>query len=192
MIRFLFGFEQEDRGMRSLRSLGLGLCLLALFSVSTHAQRKTTHRTAAKQPAAPATTKLVPPLGVRAAREKVDIQLSNVNDFLTKLGPVAASLETAITDQKAGKLKPETSQGIDRAKARLVESVHGIGDALNKLESEFRTTATLQKYLPTLEGIADLAARSEDSTAAGQFVAAKDPLREVVKKLTDALAALPR
>jgi hypothetical protein len=108
------------------------------------------------------------------------------------LGPIAASLETAVADQKAGKLKPETSQGIDRAKARLVESVHGIGDALNKLESAFRTTATLQKYLPTLEGIADLAAKSEDSTAAGQFVAAKDPLREVVKKLTDALAALPR
>ena len=67
-----------------------------------------------------------------------------------------------------------------------------IGTALNSLESEFRTKPLLAKYLPTVQGISDLGARSEDSASAGQFVSAKDPLREVVKKLTDALAAMPR
>jgi hypothetical protein len=118
--------------------------------------------------------------------------LSNVNDFLAKLGPLAPALEQGIADQKAGKLRPQYSQKVDDARSNMVKSLHDIGTALTNLESEFRTKPSLAKYLPTVQGISDLGGKSEDLAAGGQFVAAKEPLRDVVQKLTDALAAIPR
>jgi hypothetical protein len=174
--------------MKTLKIIGF-MALATVIAVSpVLAQKKSTKKPAAKK----TTTTIVPPLDVRAAREKVDIQLSNVNEFLAKLAPLAANLETAIADQKAGKLKPATSDGIDKARANLVQSIHDIGMALNTLESEFRTKPALAKYLPNVQGITDLGAQSEDSASAGQFVAAKEPLRKVSQKLTDALAVMPR
>ena len=77
------------------------------------------------------------------------------------------------------------------AKAKAVESIRNLKTALSNLESEFRTKTVLQKYLPTIQGITDLVAQSEDSAIAGHFVAAKEPLRQTSKKLTDTLAVLP-
>ena len=37
-----------------------------------------------------------------------------------------------------------------------------------------------------------MAAKSEDLAIAGKFVASKDPLREISKKLTDALVVIPK
>lgn len=175
--------------MKTLKIIGF-MALVAVITASpVLAQRK---KSTTKKPTTAKPVTVVPPLDVRTAREKVDIQLSNVNVFLAKLAPVAANLEQAIADQKAGKLKPATSEGIDRARANLVQSIHDIGLALNTLESEFRTKPSLSKYLPNVQGITDLAAQSEDSASAGQFVAAKDPLRKVAQKLTDTLAVMPR
>lgn len=175
--------------MKRLSVLAFALCLLAFGVVSASAQRKTTKGTTKKTTA---TAPLLPPLEVRAAREHVDTQLSNVNDFLAKLGTLAPALEQGIADQKAGNLRPQFSQKVDAARANMVRSVHDIGTALTNLESEFRTKPSLAKYLPTVQGISDLGGRSEDLAAAGQFVGAKEPLRDVVQKLTDALAAMPR
>lgn len=175
--------------MKKLCFAILAATLAFALAGTASAQKKKPKKTAPKKPP---TTATLPPLDVRAGREKVDIQLSNVNDFLTKLGPIAVAMETAIADQKANKLKPATSASIDRSRTKLVESYHGLHDALTKLESEFRTTPNLQKYLPSIQGITDLAAESEDAAIAGQFVNSKDPLRKVVQKLTDTLAVMPR
>jgi hypothetical protein len=173
--------------MNRLLILGMMLAATALFASPALAQKKP-----AKKPTKARTSATIPPLDVRAARGKVDIQLFNVNDFLNKLGPIAVSLETAIADQRAGKLRTETSQAVDGAREKLVASIRGLREALTPLESEFRTKASLQKYLPTVQGITDLGAEAEDAAIAGQFVASKEPLRKVVQKLTDTLAVMPR
>lgn len=154
------------------------------------AQKKTTKKPAPKKPTP--NVKVVPPLDVRAAREKVEIQLSNVNDFVTKLGPIAQGLDSAEADRVAGKLTAKTAASIEASKSRLVEAIRGMRTGLSGLESEFRTKTALQKYLPNIQGITELVERSEDYAIAGKFVTAKDPLRDITAKLTDTLAVLPK
>lgn len=177
--------------MRDFRITAFGLSFLLIFTISAVAQKKTTKKPAPKKPPATAPAKILPPLDVRAGREKVDIQLSNVTDFEEKLGVIAQGLEVADADAKAGNLRPATAAKIRAKKAEIVEAIRNIKVGLGILESEFRVKPALQKYLPALQGISDLSAESEDLAIAGKFVAAKDPLREIGKKLTDALALLP-
>ncbi len=174
--------------MRHFRLFTFAVLILAIASISATAQKKTTK----KKPKPPTVVKTIPPLDVRAAREKVDVQLSNVDDFVNKLGLIAQGLETADADAKAGNLKPATVAKIEVKKREIVEAIRNIKTGLSVLESEFRTKPVLQKYLTHIEGITDLAAQSEDAAIAGKFVAAKDPLRDIAMKLTDTLAVLPR
>lgn len=166
------------------------LLAFALFSIVADAQKKPVRKAPVKK--APAPTTVVPPLDVRAAREKVEVQLGDVNVFIDKLALVAQNLETADADAKAGRLSAATAEKVEGYKKSFIESIRNIKAGLSTLESEFRTKTVLQKYLPTIQGITDLAATAEDSAIAGKFVAAKDPLREITKKLTDTLAVLPK
>jgi len=174
--------------MKGVRFLAFALCLLAFTTLSASAQKRSTKGTTRTKASSAPT---LPPLEVRAARQHVDTQLSNVQEYLAKLTQYAENLETGIADQKAGKLRPQYSQKVDEARANMMKSLHDVGTALTNLESEFRTKPVLGKYLPMLQGITDLAGKAEDSAAAGQFVNAKDPLRDVQKKLTDTLNAMP-
>jgi len=173
--------------MKKVRILGFMLLAGLVCTAPLMAQKKSSRKSSK-----PKTTSIIAPLDVRTAREKVDIQLSNVQDFLDKLGPTAVSMETAIADQQAGRLKPSTARLVDAGRAKLVASIRGLRDALTPLESDFRTKPALQKYLPNVDGITDLSHEAEDSAIAGQFVASKEPLRKIVQKLTDALAVMPR
>ena len=177
--------------MRDFRVAAIGLTLVLILTGSLSAQKKTQKRPALKKPPATTPAKIIPPLDVRAGREKVDAQLSNVNDFVTKLGTIAQGLEIADADVKAGKLKPATSAKIEAKKKEIVEAIRNITVGLRNLESEFRTKPALQKYLVQIQGITDLATQSEDSAIAGKFVAAKEPLRNVSQKLTDTMTAMP-
>ncbi len=176
--------------MKPLHLIALATIALLAFSGSATAQKKPVKKSTAKKPVAAKT--VVPPLDVRAAREKVDIQLGNVNAFLDKYGPLAQSMETADADAKAGRLSKTTVTMVEAGKQKLIQSIRDVKTGLANLESEFRTKTALQKYLPSIQGITDLAGESEDSAIAGRFVAAKDPLREIVKRLTDTLAVLPK
>ena len=174
--------------MKKVQILGFMLLAGLMCTAPAMAQKKSS-----KKSSKPKTSNsMVAPLDVRTAREKVDIQLSNVQDFLDKLGPTAVSMETAIADQQAGRLRPATSRIVDAGRAKLVASIRGLRDALTPLESDFRTKSALQKYLSNVEGITDLSHEAEDSAIAGQFVASKEPLRKIVQKLTDVLAIMPR
>ncbi len=177
--------------MRHFRSAAIGLAVILLITGSAAAQKKTTKKATAKKPAASTPVKVIPPLDVRAGREKAGNQLSNVNDFIDKLGTIAQGLEVADADAKAGRLKPATAAKINTKKAEIVEAIRNIKIGLGALESEFRTKPTLQKYLPTIQGITDLSSQAEDLAIAGRFVTAKDPLRDIAKKLTDVLALMP-
>lgn len=176
--------------MQPLRSLTLILAALAIFAGAAVAQKKTTKKPTPKKPT-PA-VKILPPLDVRAAREKVEIQLSNVNDFVTKFGAIAQALEVAEADRVGGKLSAKTSASIEASKLRLIDTIRGLRTGLSDLESEFRTKTALQKYLPNIQGITELVERSEDYAIAGKFVTAKDPLRNIAAKLTDSLVVLPK
>jgi len=185
VIRYL---AQDKILMKKLRFLLPTLILSVAFVASADAQATRARKATAKK----TTSKTIPPLDVRAAREKVDVQLSNVNDFVNKLGTIAQGLEVADADAKAGSLKPATAAKINAKKTEIVEAIRNIKQALGNLESEFRTKRILQKYLPSIEGITDLSAESEDLAITGKFVAAKDPLRQTAKKLSDTLAIMPR
>jgi hypothetical protein len=176
--------------MKRLQYLALALCVLGLTAGAASAQKRTTHKTTGTKTTSTSTT--MPPLEVRAARDKVDTQLTDVNAWLDKFGPLVVNLDQAITDEKAGKLSSASSAKVDAAKGNVVTSIRDLKTGLTNLESTFRTTAALAKYLPMIQGITDLASKAEDSAVAGQFVAAKDPLRDVTKKLTDTLNAMPK
>lgn len=170
--------------MRIIRISAMLMMLVALGAVGTQAQR----RRPVKKP--PTTT--VPPLDVRAAREKVDVQLSNVNQFIDKLGPIAQAIETLDESSRTKRLPKETVDKNEANKQKVIAAIRNVKDGLATLESEFRTKTVLAKYLPTITGITDLAAQAEDSAIAGKFVAAKEPLRAVAGKLTDTLNVLPK
>lgn len=175
--------------MKCLKVVGLALFLLVLVTGTADAQKKTTRKTTTKKTA---TTKVLPPLAVRTAREKVDVQLANVNQFVDLLGPIAQGIEDLDNSAKTKPLPKKTADTNAANKKNVIEAIRNLKTALSNLESEFRVKTELKKYLPSIQGITDLAAESEDSAIAGKFVASKEPLREVSKKLTDTLTAMPR
>lgn len=163
---------------------------IAFFAGAAAAQKKTARKTSVKKAAAE--TRVVPPLDVRAAREKIDNQLENVNRFVDVLGPIAQAIETLEESGKTRPLSRAAAEKNEANKQKVIEAIRNLGSGLANLEAEFRVKLSLQKYLPSIEGIADLGAESEDSALAGRFVAAKEPLRNIARKLSDTLAALPR
>lgn len=189
MIRFLTEFEQGDGVMRFLRIAAPALLILLIFAGSAEAQRKTSKKTAKKTTPAKAT--VVPPLNVRAAREKVEIQLANVKRFIDVFGPIAQDLESAERANGTGARAQAANEKNEANKQKVVSAIRNLRDGLSTLESEFRTKSELQRYLSKIQGITNLAAQSEDSAIAGRFVASKDPLRTVAQKLTDTLRTLP-
>lgn len=177
--------------MRIFRHAALGMAVTLILVGSVAAQKKTTKKPAPKKPPVTTPVKIVPPLEVRAGREKVDTQLANVNRFVDVLGPIAQGIETLDESAKTKPLSQATADKNAANKRKVVEAIRNLRAGLNVLESEFRTKPALQKYLPQIQGITDLAAQSEDAAIAGKFVAAKEPLRGVSKKLTDTLTAMP-
>lgn len=157
---------------------------------SASAQKKPVKKPPAKKPAP--TKEVIPPLDVRAGREKVDVQLGNVDHFIDVLGPIAQGIEDLDASAKTRPLPRVTAEQNEENKRKVIEAIRNLKQGLNDLESEFRTKVDLQKYSSIIEGITDLAAQSEDSAIAGKFVAAKEPLREISKKLTNTLVALPK
>ncbi|MCO5333948.1 MAG: hypothetical protein M9893_08035 [Pyrinomonadaceae bacterium] len=190
MIRFSRRFEQEVTMMSNSKGLFLIVALMILMlSGSAFAQKRTTKRPVRR---APAKVSTVPPLDVRAAREKVDNQLANVNRFIDVLGPIAQGIEDL--DAQAG-TKPLSKTAADSNaanKRKVVGAIRNLKIGISQLESEFRTKASLAKYLPQISGMTDLMAQAEDLAIAGKFVASKDPLRGVAGKLTDTLGVMPR
>lgn len=171
------------------------IAITALFALllcvgSVAAQKKAApKKSTPKKP--PAETKIVPPLEVRAAREKVDIQFSNVTTFVEVMGPIVQAIEDLDEAARAKKLPKATVDSNEETKRKLIEAIRNLRAGLASLESEFRTKASLKKYLVSIEGITDLAALSEDTAIAGKYVASKDPLRDAAKRLRDTLAVMP-
>ncbi|MEO7659143.1 MAG: hypothetical protein ABIV48_05970 [Pyrinomonadaceae bacterium] len=189
MIKCSARFEQVTRTtMNITRYFLLTFAAVALFSVGAYGQarKKPVRRTTTLTK--PAT---MPALDVRAARVKVSNQLANVTQFVDKFGPVAQALEARDAEQDTRRL---SKQELDRNAAdrdKVANSVRNLREGMVKLESEFRVKSVLKKYLPSIQGIGELAGQAETSAIAGKFVAANTSLRTVQQKLNDTLSAMP-
>ena len=176
--------------MRPLRTFAITTVVLTALCVTASAQKKPVRKAPPKRP--PVAVVVLPPLEVRVARDKVNDQLSLLNGFISKFGPIAVMLEDTQREIDAGKASSAAAKQMAGNKAKTVEAIQNIGIGLSTVESDFRMKTTLKKYLAAIEGISVLAAGSEDLALAGKFVAAKDPLRAVSQKLMDVLAAMPK
>jgi hypothetical protein len=178
--------------MKVIRYMLLAVAVIAVFTVATSAQKRTTTKRSTKT-STPKTSSTMPPLDVRAAREKVSNQHANVGAFLERLGPVAQAIEAVDAEAKtnAKTVKQESITDNEAAKQKVIAAIRNLREGMVKLESEFRVKPVLKKYLANIQGISDLAGQAETSAIAGKFVAANSPLRSVQQKLTDTLAAMP-
>lgn len=177
--------------MKITRILSLILIGLTALAISAEAQKTTTTKPARRTTPVSNKTSMLPPLEVRAARVKVSNQLYNLSAFLERLGPISQNIEALDKDARTKKIKKESIDQNEAAKQKVITAIRGLRDGLVSLESEFRTKPDLRKYLPTIQGISDLAGQSIDSAVAGKFVAANAPLRSVQQKLSDTLTAMP-
>lgn len=173
--------------MKITRYLFLALAATLLLSFGAYGQSK---KKPVKRTTAPKASTL-PPLDVRAARVKVSNQLANVSLFTERLGPIAQAIETLDAESKTKQLNKESVDKNTADKQKVIAAIRGLREGMVKLESEFRVKAALKKYLPTIQGISDLAGQAESSAIAGKFVAANAPLRTLQQKLNDTLAAMP-
>ncbi len=173
--------------VKTTRSLiVLSILLLSLvISVSAQRTRKPVPRPTPK----PATAAVSPV--VAAAKLQVSNQLYNVNVFVDKMGPIAVIIENVDKEAAGGNLKRESIDANELNKKRLVAAIRGLREGLVALETDFRTKPQLSPYLARIQGITNFSAQAEDSAIAGQFIAAKDPLRQVALKLNETLAVLP-
>ena len=177
--------------MKTLRSFTIVLAFMALFVVSADAQR-TNRRPARNNVKKPApNVRAIPPLEVRAARVKVANQLSNMNLFIDKLGPIAQNIENLDNDARTQRISQQSIDLNNTNKTKVVQAIRNFRTALVTLEAEFRSKNELKRYLSSIQGISDLAGRAEDSALAGRFVAAKEPLRSISVRLTATLTAMP-
>ena len=178
--------------MKHLRVPAILILALSISTGSTFAQKKPAKRPAAKKPVPAKTTTVLPPLEVRAAREKLVTQNANLNLFIDKLGPIAQDIEDFYRSVPARRPNAKALAQYDSNKQRVIEAIQGWRSVLISLETEFRTVAPLKKYLANIDGISDLAAEAEDSAIAGRFVIAKEPLRTAAQRLADTLAVMPK
>jgi hypothetical protein len=173
--------------MKLTRFLAVFSILLLTFVVSASAQKS--KRPAPRATPTPARPYVNPVVSV--AKTQVSNQLYNVNVFVDRLGPIAVMIENADKEAAAGRLKKEYQDSNNVNKQKTVAAIRGLRDGLVALETDFRTKAPLSPYLSKIQGIGALCSQSEDKAIAGQFVAAKDPLRQVAQKLNDTLASMP-
>jgi len=187
MIRCLAYIEQAEAFMRAAKFLTVLSILLLFFVFAASAQKS---RRSVPRPAPRPTPTPISPV-VAVAKLQVSNQLYNVNIFVDKMGPIAVAIENADKEATAGRLKKEALETNKTNKEKLVAAIRGLRDGLVALETDFRTRPQLTRYLSTIQGISTLSAQSEDRAIAGQFVASKDPLRQIALKLNDTLAVLP-
>jgi hypothetical protein len=188
MLRFLDTFEQEGKLMRLLRIAAPAVSLFIFFVVSADAQRKPIRRIPPKQ----RVTAVIPPLDVRAAREKVGNQYENLNLFVDRFGPIAQAIETLDASAAMKRLPQKAVAQNEVNKQRVVVAIRELKQGLINLESEFRAKPSLQKYLAGIQGLTEMGNEAEDLAIAGKFVRAKDPLRNAARKLSDTLALMPK
>src|SRR5687767_5258938 len=123
--------------MRILGMVFVAGFLTVSMAVSGYAQKQAPKKPASKKPAP--TQGIVPPLDVRTAREKVEIQADNVNTFVNVLGPIAQSIEDVENSAKTRPLAPKAAEKNNANKQKVIQAIRNLRAGLLVLETEFRT-----------------------------------------------------
>lgn len=175
--------------MKTIQLFTVLVLAFGAFVVSADAQRKKrpVRRTTVKKPVPKPTLTA----NMILTKTTVANQLSNVNNFVDKLGPIALGIESIDTEAKTKRVSKTALDKNEANKQGVIQAIRGLKTALVKLETDFRTKTDLKKFLVNIQGISDLSTQAEDSALAGKFVASKEPLRTVAKKLSDTLAVMP-
>ncbi|PYS99830.1 MAG: hypothetical protein DMF63_10060 [Acidobacteria bacterium] len=174
--------------MKIIRMLLLAIAAISLFSIAAGAQTK---KKPVKAKSTASKTPTIPPLDVRAARAKVDELLGLVTRFATNLEAGAKSIEDIDNEAKLNRVRKQSLDQNAKDKNTVINAIRNLREGMVKLETEFRTKPALKKYLPTIQGISDLAGQAETSAVGGKFVAANAPIQSIQQKLTNTLAAMP-
>lgn len=158
------------------------------FVVTADAQRKKPVRRTSvyRPPVKPAVT-----AAMIVTKTKVANQHDNVNKFVDVLGPIAVGIEASDSEAKTRKVPKKLLDQNAANKQKVILAIRNLKTGLVNLETEFRTKTDLKKFLINIQGISDLCLKAEDSALAGKFVASKEPLRTVARKLSDTLAVMP-
>jgi hypothetical protein len=109
--------------MKHLQIIVLSVAAMGLFAGAADAQRKTT----AKKGSTKASKSVLPPLDVRAAREKVSNQLANVNRFVDILGPVAQGIETLDDSARSRRLEQSANDRNEENKQKVIAAIRTSG-----------------------------------------------------------------
>jgi hypothetical protein len=176
--------------MTTIRLYTVILIATAAFAGAAGAQtRKPARRPAPKPAPTPSTFKSN--LEVSLAKEKVSNQVANVTQFTAVLAPIATSIEDLDKQSKTTRLPKATADKNAANKEKVRQAIKNLRAGLTTLETDFRTKASLKRFLPKLDGIATLGAQSEDLALAGRFTESRTPLLAVLQKLSDSLAMMP-
>lgn len=173
--------------MKTRKTLLILTFLLSIFVVTTAAQKP---KPTTKKPAAqPATT--VSAVELREGADKVSIQIKNVTKFLYSLGGIALRIEDMDKEARAKTVDKGLLDVNTANKAKVMQAIRNLRAGIATLEVEFRTKASLKKFLPQVDGITQMSAECEDLAAAGRFSESGRPLLALVEKLSDVLALMP-
>lgn len=172
--------------IRPLLSLSMLLLCLMGLTMSAEAQRKPARKPAPK-PAAKPTPTPVAPLAVKQQAEKVGIQIKNLTRFIYLLGGAAQSIEAIDRDPRAS---ADAKRKSNEGKQTLLQTIRNVRAGVVQLEGDFHSKPELRKFIPFIQGSAEMTGVAEDQAVGGQFNNAGKTLLEVVNKLTDTLQNL--
>ena len=161
------------------------LFVVLIFGFTTIAAQK---RRTPPTPKVVTSSSIPNPADVKKGAENVSIQLKNVSKFIYVLGGIASGIEAIDRDPKATKADRDKNAA---NKQQVIQAIDNLRRGLAALETDFRTNASLKKFLPQIQGITDLATQSEDLATAGRFSEAGKPLLLAIEKLADTLTAMP-
>jgi hypothetical protein len=176
--------------MNIKRSLIITALVMAVFTVTGHAQRKTTKKTTPKTSTSAAATAAAN-VEVRQNKLKVASQVNTVAEFVYRLGGIATGLEDIDKGALKTPLQEPTRSTHARNKQMVVQTIRNLRAGMIALETEFQTKPNLRRFQYQIVGIGNLSAEAESLAARGQFTESGKVLLEVIHKLSETLVAMP-
>lgn len=170
-----------------IRLLVVFLMAFGFFAVSAEAQRKRP----AKKSTKPVITTVSATNEIRIAKEKVVNQITNVTRFIDVLSKISVGIENVDREARTKKVPAKRLADNEANKKKVIQAIQNLHAGLVALEVEFRTKASLKKYLMQIQGISNLSAQCEYTALAGRFTDSGKPLLRVIQKLSATSAVMP-
>ena len=169
--------------MKITRFASIAAISIAFLSSSAFAQK---NKPVPKKPIV--STAATSMLEIKDGADKVAVQIMNVTKFLYLLGSIAKGIEDVDRDQKANNAALSLNAANKKA---FTQTIRNLQAGIAVLEVEFKTKASLKKYLLQIQGVTALVGESQDLAVAGKYTESGRPLLLVIEKFANTLVALP-